>query len=76
MFKRVLFSLIVFAIATIPFDLFLLARLFFQPEGFWQNIALTGLGIAVLGGLQVLFLILFLIITVTIWKKRQFPSIL
>ena len=57
MLTRFLTGLFIITCTLIPLWIFLLARLVFNPQGFWQNLVLTGLGVWVLGGLQVAFLI-------------------
>lgn len=57
---KVTVSFIALFVALAPFWLYLLARMAFDPQGFWQNIVLFGIGIWILGGLQI-FLLIFLI---------------
>ena len=51
MFGRVVFTLVVIALALIPTWFFLFLRSIANPTGFWQNIVTFGLGIWLLGGL-------------------------
>jgi len=49
--------IIIWLIASIPLNLFLLARWGIGPEGFWQEFALIIAGIFLLGWLQVIFIL-------------------
>ena len=44
-------------VAFIPLELFLAVRYFLEPNGFWQNLIILGLGAYVLGAMQVVFII-------------------
>ncbi len=50
-------SLISVVVAGVPTWIWLLARTLLEPEGFWQEVVVLGLGVWVLGGLQILALI-------------------
>ena len=60
-------SLVAFVVCFIPVWVYLLARLVFSPTGFWQNLVLFGLGIWILGGIQFLLFIGFIIWMFSIW---------
>lgn len=45
------------AIAGIPSWLYLLMSSALNPEGFWQNLVMVGVGLYVLGGFQFILLI-------------------
>jgi len=55
--KRIGFGLLMFLVTFIPVWLFILGKVFFNPEGFWQEIVFYGAGIYVLGGIQFFMLI-------------------
>lgn len=55
------FLIITLAIALLPAWTYLLIKFFLSPQGFWQNVFLLGISVWVLGGLQVVILILWLI---------------
>ncbi|MFA6043029.1 MAG: hypothetical protein WCV85_01895 [Patescibacteria group bacterium] len=57
MLNRIIFIIIVTALALIPTWFFLLLRSIANPTGFWQNIVTFGVGIWLLGGLQLIFLV-------------------
>ena len=46
----------------LPAEVFILLRWFLNPTGFWQNFAVFGAGVLLLGGLQIFGLIFWLII--------------
>ena len=55
---KILASIIALVIIMpIPFDIYLIARWGFTPEGFWQNIVLFAIWAVVLGWLQVIFVV-------------------
>ena len=60
MFKTFL-GLIALVLALIPTWLWLFAYKLFSPEGFWQNLVLFGVGVWLLGGLQIFLLIFWVI---------------
>lgn len=47
-------------VALIPTGLFFLIKNFTNPDGFWQQIAIYGIGSYFLGGLQIVLLILWI----------------
>lgn len=51
-------------VMLIPTWVWLAIYKFASPEGFWQNLVLVGAGIWVFGGIQLFFLILWLIVVV------------
>lgn len=62
-------SLIATVIALIPVWIYLLAKWVFAPEGFWQNFFLSGVGVWLLGSVQVILLVILLIVFFAIWSK-------
>ena len=65
---RVFWSFVSFIIALIPFWFWLAIKHFAQPQGFWQNLALAGLGLFFLGTFQFVFLILWMAALFAIWE--------
>ncbi len=63
----ILLSIGAVIIALIPFWFYLLMRFALSPTGFWQNFFLLGLGIWLLGGIQILFLIILIIFLCSLW---------
>lgn len=49
-----LISLAICAVASMPTIIYFLARLLFQPRGFWQELVLFGVGFYLLAGVQFL----------------------
>ncbi len=67
--EKIAFSLILFVICLLPFWLYLLIKLIFAPEGFWQNIFLVGIGVYFLGAIQLALLAILAALLFAIWKK-------
>ncbi|MFA6536364.1 MAG: hypothetical protein WC250_03355 [Candidatus Paceibacterota bacterium] len=64
---RCLLSLLVTLVALIPAWIYLLAKSFFVPEGFWQNLVLAGLSIWILWGIQCVLAVVAFFVLVVIW---------
>ena len=60
---RILVVLCIWLGALIPLWIYLLARTFLEPHGFWQEVFLAGVGIYILGASQIFFLIAGLVAT-------------
>jgi hypothetical protein len=41
-----------------------------NPQGFWQQIALGGIGLLTLGSIQLCLLFVFVVITITVWTTE------
>ena len=54
--------LICLIIMFIPTELYILARILFQPSGFWQELILTGIALYFLMGIQIIMIIIGLVI--------------
>lgn len=65
--SKLLLSLLGVLIAGIPVWLYLIASNLLNPEGFWQNLVVLGIGLYVLGGFQILFGIGLLVWLWAIW---------
>ncbi|KPJ85444.1 hypothetical protein AMJ57_03060 [Parcubacteria bacterium SG8_24] len=61
-------SLLATLIALIPTWLYILARLLLEPDGFWQEVVVLGLGVWVLGGIQIMLLIFLIYFLVSMWS--------
>ena len=48
--------IIALVVIFIPVEIYITARYAFEPEGFWQEIVLFGLGVWFLGVIQIVFL--------------------
>ena len=64
-----LVSILVWVVALIPLWIFLSIKTLANPQGFWQNFVLSGLGIYVLGAIQTVLLITGLAVTVIVWLQ-------
>jgi hypothetical protein len=53
----------------IPLWIYLFLRFIFNPEGFWQNFVLFGVGLYIFGGLQIILIVVWLLFLVAIWEK-------
>ena len=61
----VLVFIVLNLVCFLPAGIFLLSYIFLNPQGFWQQFVLYGVGIWLLGGLQFVGLICF----VVLWIK-------
>jgi len=65
---QVIWSLITLAIALIPLWFWLVIKHMVQPQGFWQNLAIAGLGMFFLGSIQIILLVLWVVLICTMWE--------
>lgn len=65
-------TLVTLAFALIPFLGYLLARLLLSPVGFWQNLVLAGLGLWVLGFVQIILLVVWAGFNYFCWTDEHF----
>lgn len=65
-FVKLTTMLILWPIALIPFLIYILFRIFLEPVGFWQELALLAGAAILLGWLQIILLIFAVIITLSI----------
>ena len=56
-------------IFLIPFWLWLLIRYLLSPEGFWQNLFFTCVGVYFLGFIQVILLIIYVLVLLVTWPE-------
>lgn len=63
------FILLTLVIIFIPTELYLLIRIIVQPEGFWQELILTGIGLYFLLGIQFILLIIGVVFLFAILSK-------
>jgi NADH:ubiquinone oxidoreductase subunit 6 (subunit J) len=69
-FQKIWFTFAGACVAFIPSWIYFIANVLVQPEGFWQQIALGALGIFFLGSFQLIFIVFYIIILVSvIWSK-------
>jgi len=64
---RLIISIFSFIVALIPFWTFWGVRTLAQPEGFWQNIFVFGLGFYFGGAMQIILLIFWIVFILTVW---------
>lgn len=62
-----LVTFVILVLTFIPTWIFLGVRYFASPEGFWQNLAVAGIGLWFLGGAQMVFLICGLALVLSAW---------
>ena len=55
-------------ITLLPTGTFFLARTMLNPEGFWQEFAVLGVGVYLLAGLQILFGIGGIVFLFIVWS--------
>ncbi len=72
---RLSLSVAVFAVALIPVWIFLLVKHMFEPHGFWQNLALAGIGVWILGLFQVGLLVLAIFLLWYVWFELKFIQV-
>ncbi len=66
---KILWSLVVLVVGLVPVWIYLIVRLLLTPNGFWQELVLVGLGVWVLGSIQVILFIVLLILLFAIWNE-------
>ena len=66
---KLILSLVSFVLCFIPTWLYLLVKWILSPEGFWQNIILFGVGVWILGSIQVILFIIFIYLLIRIWSE-------
>jgi uncharacterized membrane protein len=67
--ERWLITIVSVLCMAIPFEIWLIAFWYMQPEGFWQKFFLVGGGIVVLGAFQVILFFLWLFVGLpAIWE--------
>ena len=67
--RRIWNSFFITLICYIPLWIYLLFRLILNPDGFWQNFFLVGMGVYFLGSLQAVLFLLWLYLMLLIWLK-------
>lgn len=67
---RGFYTVITITVCLIPLWIYLLARLFFSPEGFWQEFVLFGLGLFLLGFIQLILLIFLVALLHWLWVEK------
>jgi len=67
--SNLVFTVISLVIALLPFWVYLLMKYFLNPQGFLQNIFLIGVSMWFLGGLQLIFLIFWMVMILSLLSK-------
>ncbi len=55
-------------VAVIPTWIFVGLRTLLSPEGFWQEIVVSALGIIALGSIQIFFLVALIFMLMQVWS--------
>lgn len=63
---KVLVLIIIWGVALIPVDLFLLLRWIIGPEGFWQELALIVAVAIAIGWLQAILIFIAIVLSITV----------
>ena len=64
---KFVWSLVALVFALVPFWLWLLAYNILSPGDFWQKLVVYGLGLYLLGGVQIILLLALLYVLFKIW---------
>ncbi len=64
------FAAFTLAIALIPLWTYLLVRNSLDPQTFWQKFLVLGVGVYLLGGLQIVFLIIWAVILANVFSDQ------
>jgi len=63
-------TLVLLVVGHIPIWFFLIARWLFEPVGYWQELALAGIGLWYLGGIQIILWIGLVVCLKALWERR------
>ena len=66
---KILLSLGAFIVCNIPVSLIVMCKYLLNPEGFWQNLVVYGVGIYFFGFLQIILWIVLVAFLVVMWKE-------
>jgi len=69
-FLKFVFIMAFLVVTLIPTWLFLLIRYFTDPNGFWQNLVLVGLGMWFLGGIQIILMFFWVGVVIFLIMER------
>ena len=69
-FLKFVFIMAFLVVTLIPTWLFLLIRHFTDPNGFWQNLVLVGLGMWFLGGIQIILMFFWVGVVIFLIMER------
>lgn len=69
MMGEVFWQVVAIAIAGTPTWFWLLVKSLMEPEGFWQNLVVYGVGFYFLGGIQLVLLIGLIAFSIIIWSE-------
>lgn len=62
-------SMAAFVACHIPVGLIFLFKYLLSPEGFWQKAFVYGVGINILGGIQIFLWVILGVVLVAIWSE-------
>jgi hypothetical protein len=57
------------AVALGPLWMYLLAKSALHPDGFWQNLILVGVGVYLLGFIQIILGVTLIAVLIAIWAS-------
>ncbi|PIP17949.1 MAG: hypothetical protein COX43_01455 [Parcubacteria group bacterium CG23_combo_of_CG06-09_8_20_14_all_35_9] len=63
---KLIVGIVVTVICFVPVEFYIAAKFLLNPQGFWQNFALLGIGIYVAGGAQILLFIIWVMLVIAI----------
>jgi hypothetical protein len=75
MFGKLFWSFIATVLCAIPIWLYMLARWLLDPQGFLAEFLVLGLGVYVLGSIQLFLFIVWLYILLIIWSGAHRPGV-
>lgn len=66
-FANIFWTIVIFLVANAFVGLYLTIKYLLNPQGFWQNLVLFGLGIYVMGFFQLIFWVAGIVLIFKIW---------
>lgn len=69
LFDKLFFIFLISVIAFAPAELYFLVKYFLSPEGFWQNLILLGISVYILGFIQLILFIFWVIFLFLLWRE-------
>jgi hypothetical protein len=67
--KKIMLIVLTWVVCLIPVWIYLIGRGALHPQGFWQELAAAGLGLIVLGSVQVFLFVIGIAITVIVLNE-------
>ena len=63
---KLVMGIIITVVCFVPMELYVTAKFLLNPQGFWQNFALLGVGIYVAGAAQIFLFIIWVVLVIAI----------